>query len=160
MKRRFALVGVALVVVLSGCASVPTPRSLTETIAADPKLSTLSKLVAEAGLAETLAGAGPFTVFAPSNDAFAALPEATTKALMADKTRLKALLTYHVLPEKLALADVKNGPAKTVQGASVTLYRSGTFLTIEDAVVTQPDVAATNGVVHVVDRVLTLPAAR
>ena len=160
MKRRFALAGVALVVALSGCASVQAPRTAAETIASDPKLSTLSKLIADAGLSETLAGTGPFTVFAPSNDAFAALPEATTKALMADKDRLKALLSYHVLPGKVLLADVKNGPAKTVQGASVTLYRSGTFLTVEDAVVTLPDVAATNGVLHVIARVLTPPATK
>jgi uncharacterized surface protein with fasciclin (FAS1) repeats len=122
-----------------------------------PQLSTLNKLIGDAGLAATLSGPGPFTVFAPSDEAFKAVPAATLAALASDKEQLKAVLTYHVLAGKVTAADVKAGPAKTVQGANVTLAKSGTFVTVEDAVVTNADVPATNGVVHVIDRVLMPP---
>src|SRR6202008_2690647 len=74
------------------------------------------------------------------------------------KNRLKTVLSYHVVPGTLTAADVKNGPVKTVQGGDVTLYKSGTFLTVEEALVTTPDVRATNGVIQVVDKVLIPPA--
>ena len=114
-------------------------------------------MINDAGLADTLRGAGPFTVFAPTDDAFKAVPAATLEALGKDKEKLKAVLTYHVIAGQIMAADVKTGPAKTVQGANVSLARAGMFVTIEDAVVTQPDVPATNGVIHVIDRVLMPP---
>jgi uncharacterized surface protein with fasciclin (FAS1) repeats len=142
---------------LAACASAPAPTSIADTAAATPQLSTLSRLVDEAGLTETLKGPGPYTVFAPTDDAFKALPQKTRDALAADKTLLKSVLSYHVVPGKLVAADVKNSNAKTVQGANVALAKAGTFVTIEDAVVTTPDVPATNGVVHIIDRVLMPP---
>jgi uncharacterized surface protein with fasciclin (FAS1) repeats len=148
----------ASTVVAAGCATAPPPASVAETIARTPELSTLAKLVADAGLADTLRGPGPYTVFAPTNDAFTSVPAATMKALGSDPERLKKVLTYHVVPSRVLAADVKNGPAKTAQGANVTLAKAGTFVTIDDAVVTSPDIVATNGVVHVVDRVLVPPA--
>ena len=81
----------------------------------------------------------------------------TLQALANDKELLKSVLAFHVLPGKVSGADVKNGNAKTVQGANVALSKSGSFITIEDAVVTQADVLASNGVVHVIDRVLMPP---
>jgi uncharacterized surface protein with fasciclin (FAS1) repeats len=149
----------AALAILAGCASTPTPMSIADTAANTPQLSTLSKLITEAGLGDTLRGTGPYTVFAPTDEAFKAVPAATLDALAKDKARLKAVLSYHVVAGQLLAADVKNGPAKTVQGANVTLSKAGTFVTIEDAVVTQPDVPATNGVVHIIDRVLMPPAA-
>jgi uncharacterized surface protein with fasciclin (FAS1) repeats len=120
-------------------------------------LSTLAKLINDAGLTDTLRGPGPYTVFAPSDEAFKAVPARTLDELAKDKDLLKSVLTYHVLPGNVAAAEVKTGSAKTVQGANVALSRAGTFVTVEEAVVTQADVKASNGVVHVIDRVLIPP---
>jgi uncharacterized surface protein with fasciclin (FAS1) repeats len=144
---------------LAACASQPTqaPASVAETIARDPQLSTLNGLVARAGLADSLKGPGPYTVFAPTNAAFQAVPAKTMDDLATDPARLKAVLNYHVLPAKVTAADVKPGNAKTAQGANVALARAGQFVTVEDAMVQSADIAATNGVVHKVDRVLMPP---
>jgi uncharacterized surface protein with fasciclin (FAS1) repeats len=144
---------------LAACASQPTqaPASVAETIARDPQLSTLNGLVARAGLADSLKGPGPYTVFAPTNAAFQAVPAKTMDDLAKDPARLKAVLNYHVLPAKVTAADVKPGNAKTAQGANVALARAGQFVTVEDAMVQSADIAATNGVVHKVDRVLMPP---
>ena len=142
---------------LIGCATTPAPTSVADTAARTPQLSTLSKLLNDAGLADTLRGTGPFTVFAPSDEAFKAVPAATLTELAANKELLRSVLTYHVVPGKLTAAEVKGGNLKTVQGANVALGRAGTFVTVEDAVVTQADVGATNGVVHIIDKVLMPP---
>jgi uncharacterized surface protein with fasciclin (FAS1) repeats len=158
-RRTLAAAAAAATVLvwLSGCASTPTPASIADTAARTPQLSTLSKLINDAGLADTLRGAGPFTVFAPSDDAFKAVPAATLAQLAGDKELLKAVLTYHVVAGKVMAADVKTGNVKTVQGANVALAKAGTFVTVEDAVVQRADVTATNGVVHVIDKVLMPP---
>jgi uncharacterized surface protein with fasciclin (FAS1) repeats len=156
--RTFAAVSVAA---LAACASVaPPPATIADTAARTPELSTLSGLIQQSGLADTLRGAGPYTVFAPSNEAFKAVPAATMAKLAADKELLRSVLTYHVLPAKLSAAEVANGSVKTVQGASVALAKAGTFVTVEDAVVQNADVAASNGVVHIIDRVLMPPAKK
>jgi uncharacterized surface protein with fasciclin (FAS1) repeats len=162
MKKRtwLAISAATLAMYLAGCASTPAPVTITDTAARTPQLSTLARLITEAGLADTLRGPGPFTVFAPTDDAFKAVPAAQLQQLMADKERLRAVLTYHVVPGRVAAADVKTGPAKSVQGADLALSKAGSFVTVEDAVVTQADVLASNGVVHVIDRVLLPPAPR
>jgi uncharacterized surface protein with fasciclin (FAS1) repeats len=152
------LLPLAATLVLGACATTPAPTTLADTTAANPQLTTLNKLITEAGLADTLRGPGPYTLFAPTDDAFKALPPATLEALGKDKNRLKTVMSYHVVPGTLTSADVKNGPVKTVQGGDVTLYKSGTFLTVEEALVTTADVRATNGVIQVVDKVLIPPA--
>jgi uncharacterized surface protein with fasciclin (FAS1) repeats len=96
-------------------------------------------------------------VFAPSDEAFKAVPSATMAQLAKDKQMLAAVLSYHVVPGKVMAAEVKAGKLKTVQGADIALSKAGTFVTVEDAVVTQADVAASNGVVHVIDKVLLPP---
>lgn len=144
---------------VSGCATVQAPVSVAETIAVNPQLSTLNGLIVKAGLADTLKGAGPFTVFAPSNDAFTKVPAKTIAALGADPALLKSVLSYHVVPGKTMAADVKNGNAKTVQGANLALSKAGSFVTVEDAMVQTADISASNGVVHVIDAVLIPPAA-
>lgn len=158
MKKISLAASLAAALALGACATAPAPKTIADTTAANPQLSTLNKLINDAGLAEQLRGPGPYTVFAPTDDAFKAVPPATLDALAKDKARLKAVLAYHVVPGTLTSADVKNGPVKTVQGGDVTLYKSGTFLTVEEAVVTTPDVRATNGVIQVVDKVLMPPA--
>ena len=146
-----------VVAVLSGCASVSAPKTVADTIASNPSLSTLNGLVVSAGLTDTLKGAGPFTVFAPSNDAFKDVPAKTMDELAKNPALLKSVLTYHVLPVKAAAADVKNSKVKTVNGAEVELSKAGDMVTVESAVVTQADVPATNGVVHIIDTVLMPP---
>jgi uncharacterized surface protein with fasciclin (FAS1) repeats len=157
MNTSKTLAAAVVAALISACATPPAPSPITDTAQRTPQLSTLTKLINDAGLADTLRSAGPYTVFAPSDEAFKAVPAATMQALASDKELLKSVLTFHVLPGKVSAADVTNGNAKTVQGATVALSRSGTFITVEDAVVTQADVPASNGVVHVIDRVLMPP---
>jgi uncharacterized surface protein with fasciclin (FAS1) repeats len=147
----------AAFIALTGCASVQQPVSVTDTIARTPELSTLSRLIGEAGLADTLRGAGPYTIFAPSDEAFKALPAGALAKLAADKDALRAVLTFHVLPGKVLAAEVTTSNAKTVNGATLALSKAGTFVTVEEALVQTPDLVASNGVVHTVDRVLTPP---
>ncbi|MDB5743561.1 MAG: beta-Ig-H3/fasciclin [Polaromonas sp.] len=158
--RYFLMATAALVAALAGCASVSPPVSVVDRIAARPQLSTLNGLIAKAGLSDTLKGAGPFTVFAPSNEAFANVPAKTMEGLAADPEKLKAMLTYHVLAGKVMVANVKNGNAKTVNGAELALSRAGDFVTVEDALIQAPDISAGNGVVHIMDSVLMPPAKR
>jgi uncharacterized surface protein with fasciclin (FAS1) repeats len=156
MFHRFTLLACATVLV-AGCATTPTPTTVADTIARDPQLSTLHGLVRQAGLTDTLQGSGPYTVFAPTNEAFKAVPAKTMDELAKDPAKLKDVLSYHVLPAKLAAADVKNSNAKTAQGGNVALAKAGTFVTVEDAMVQTADIAASNGIVHTVDRVLMPP---
>lgn len=149
---------VSALAALAGCASTPAPVSVADTLAASTELSTLNGLVAKAGLTDTLKGTGPFTVFAPSNAAFAKVPAKTMDDLGKDPAKLKAVLTYHVIPGKVLAADVKNSNVKTVNGANVALSKAGEFVTIEDALVQKADIPATNGVVHIIDSVLIPPA--
>jgi uncharacterized surface protein with fasciclin (FAS1) repeats len=158
LNRRFALVLTTTALLAAGCATSQAPVSVADTLARDPQLSTLNGLVRQAGLADTLRAAGPYTVFAPTNDAFQAVPAKTMDELGKNPELLKSVLTYHVLPGKVLSADVKNGNARTAQGANVALSKAGTFVTVEEAMVQTADIAATNGVVHTVDRVLMPPA--
>ena len=148
---------VALFSALVGCATTPAPATSADAAARTPQLSTLTKLLADAGLTDTLRGAGPFTVFAPSDEAFKAVPAKTMAELSTNKALLKSVLTYHVLAGKISSADAKNGNVKTLQGANVAVSKAGTFVTVEEAVVTEADVPATNGVIHVIDKVLMPP---
>lgn len=159
MPTRFGPLIIASFFALGGCATSPGPVSIVDTISSTPQLSTLSGLVAKAGLTDMLKGSGPFTVFAPSNDAFARVPARTLAALDADPAKLKQVLAYHVLPARVMAADVKNGSSKTANGANLALSRAGEFITVEDALVQRANIVATNGVVHVVDSVLMPPAA-
>ena len=119
--------------------------------------TTLVAAVKAADLVETLKGTGPFTVFAPTDEAFAKLPAGTVDALLKDLPKLKKILTYHVVTGKVMAADVvKLKSAKTVEGSEVEIDAS-TGVKINNATVTTPDVAADNGVIHIIDTVL-MPA--
>ncbi len=142
---------------LSGCATLMGPANIADTAARTPQLSTLNKLLADAGLDETLRGAGPYTVFAPSDEAFKALPAKTLASLSADKALLKAVLGYHVVSGKMGAADIRNASLKSVQGANLAVAKAGSYVTVEDAIVQQADLTASNGVVHVIDKVLMPP---
>jgi uncharacterized surface protein with fasciclin (FAS1) repeats len=157
-RRMIALAAAVLPLAwLAACASTPPPASIVDTAQRTPQLSTLSKLIKDAGLGDTLRGAGPFTLFAPSDEAFKALPAKTLAELSADPTLLKSVLSYHVVPGNLSSAEAKTANLKTVQGANIAVAKAGTFVTVEDAVVQQADVVATNGVLHVIDKVLMPP---
>ena len=115
--------------------------------------NTLVTAVKAAGLVDTLKGPGPFTVFAPTDAAFAKVPKATLDALLADKAALTKVLTYHVVPAKVIAADVKAGKVKTVQGQELTVTTQGGVM-VDNAKVVATDVAASNGVIHAIDTVL------
>lgn len=157
MIIRRTLLALATAALATGCATPTAPVPITDTAAKAAQLSTLSRLIQDAGLADTLRGAGPYTVFAPSDEAFKAVPAKTLQELAANEELLKAVLTYHVIPGKVMAADVKNGNVKTVNGATVAVAKAGAFVTVEDALVQQADLPASNGVVHVIDRVLMPP---
>jgi uncharacterized surface protein with fasciclin (FAS1) repeats len=158
IRRTWLLAPAALALAaMVGCATTPAPATVAETAARTPQLSTLTKLIADAGLTDTLKGSGPFTVFAPSDEAFKAVPAKTMAELAANKELLRSVLTYHVVAGKVMAADVKTGNVKSVQGANLAVAKAGTFVTVEDAVVTQADVGATNGVVHIIDKVMMPP---
>jgi uncharacterized surface protein with fasciclin (FAS1) repeats len=123
----------------------------------NPVLSQLVGAVKAAGLVDTLNSAHDITVFAPTNDAFKSVPTRTMDELAHDPARLKAVLSYHVVPARLSASDVKNGNVKTAQGANVAVFKAGETVTVEDAMVQRADIMATNGVVHTVDRVLMPP---
>lgn len=161
MLRRTWFVAAAAAIALSGCAAFgPQPTNIADTAAANPDFKTLTKLINDAGLADTLRGPGPFTVFAPTDAAFAKVPKATMETLGKDKERLRQVLTFHVVPGKVMAADVKAGNVKTVNGADLPLSRSGDFVGVDQALVTKADIAATNGVIHAIDQVLIPPAPR
>ncbi|TVP71398.1 MAG: fasciclin domain-containing protein [Rhodobacteraceae bacterium] len=123
--------------------------------AGNEAFSTLVAAVTAAGLVDTLKGEGPFTVFAPTDEAFAALPEGTVEALLEDIPALTAILTYHVVPGAIMSGDLSEGctEVETVNGASATVCAAET-VTIDGATVVQADIEATNGVIHVIDAVI------
>jgi uncharacterized surface protein with fasciclin (FAS1) repeats len=136
-------------------------ETITDIVAANPDFSTLLAAVQAAGLGETLAGDGPFTVFAPTDDAFAKLPPETLETLLqpASKDALTAILTYHVVPAEVMAADVQAGEVTTVNGEPFTVGVEGGGVEITDgqgnaATVTATDIEASNGVIHVLDSVL------
>ena len=128
-------------------------KDIVDTALAAGQFNTLATALKAAGLVDTLKGPGPFTVFAPTDAAFAKIPKAQLDALLADKAKLTAVLTYHVVPGKVMAKDVKAGKVKTVQGSELTLGTTG-GVTVDGAKVVSADVAASNGVIHVIDSVV------
>ncbi|GGR57935.1 hypothetical protein GCM10008959_19550 [Deinococcus seoulensis] len=134
---------------------MPASNTIAGIVANDPNFSTLLAAVQAAGLTDTLNGPGPFTVFAPTNAAFAKIPKADLDALLNDPEQLKAVLLYHVVSGKVTAAQVMNmSSATTVNGADVSVSTSGGKVMIDGATVTKANVMASNGVIHVIDTVL------
>jgi uncharacterized surface protein with fasciclin (FAS1) repeats len=132
--------------------------NIVETAVAAGNFTTLVAAVEAAGLVETLSGEGPFTVFAPTDEAFAALPEGTVEGLLADPEALAAVLTYHVVPGSVMSGDLSDGMmATTVNGADITVSLDMGTVMINDATVTTADIEASNGVIHVIDAVILPP---
>lgn len=139
-------------------AAAAAPKDIVDTAVAAGSFKTLATALTEAGLIATLKGAGPFTVFAPTDEAFAKIPKKDLDALLKDKKKLTAVLTYHVVPGKVMAADVlklKDGTkVKSVEGREITVGLKGGKVTVDSANVTATDIAASNGVIHVIDSVI------
>jgi len=157
MRKLFASALVVTLVVAGAAglrASEPQAKDIVDTAVAAGSFKTLAKALEAAGLIETLKGNGPFTVFAPTDEAFAKLPAGTLDALLKDKAKLTAVLTYHVVPGKVMAADVvKLKEAKTVQGQSIKIDTTS-GVKVDGANVVKTDIACSNGVIHVIDSVI------
>jgi uncharacterized surface protein with fasciclin (FAS1) repeats len=127
---------------------------IVDTAVAAGSFKTLVTAVQAAGLVDTLKGKGPFTVFAPTDEAFAKIPKADLEALLKDKAKLTAVLTYHVVPGAVMAKDVKPGKVKTVQGSEITVSVAGGAVMVDKAKVIKTDIVADNGVIHVIDSVI------
>ena len=148
MKSYFAITALSL------AAFSAQAKDLVDTAVDAGQFKTLAAALDKAGLVSTLKGKGPFTVFAPTDAAFAKVPKADLDALLADKAKLSAVLTYHVVPGTVMAKDVKSGRVKTVQGSELTLAASGGGVMVDNAQVVKADIVADNGVIHVIDSVV------
>lgn len=153
MKLRSLFAALAL---STGLLSAASAKTIVEIAADSPDHTTLVAAVKAAGLAETLSGDGPFTLFAPTNAAFDKLPAGTLDSLLLpeNKAKLAGILTYHVVPAKVMAADVKSGSAPTVNGKKLTVRADDTGVMVNKAKVTATDLVGSNGVIHVVDSVI------
>jgi uncharacterized surface protein with fasciclin (FAS1) repeats len=147
MKKLFALTALSL------AALSVQAKDIVDTAVAAGSFKTLATALQAAGLIDTLKGPGPFTVFAPTDEAFAKIPKADLDALLKDKAKLTAVLTYHVVPGKIMAKDVKAGKVKTVQGSELTISTMGGVM-VDQAKVSATDIVADNGVIHVIDSVV------
>lgn len=136
-----------------GVAFSAQAKDIVDTAVAAGSFKTLATALTAAGLVDTLKGKGPFTVFAPTDEAFAKIPKADLDALLKDKAKLTAVLTYHVVAGKVMAADVKAGKVKTVQGSELTVTTMG-GVKVDNANVVKTDIVADNGVIHVIDSVI------
>ena len=147
MKKLLAISAISL------AALSAQAKDIVDTAVGAGNFNTLAAALTAAGLIDTLKGKGPFTVFAPTDAAFAKIPKADLDALLADKAKLTSVLTYHVVPGKVMAADVKAGKVKTVQGSDLTVTTAGGVM-VNQAKVTSTDIVADNGVIHVIDTVV------
>ncbi len=142
-------------------APAPAAKDIVDTAVADGRFKTLVAAAQAAGLVDTLKGKGPFTVFAPSDDAFAKLPAGTVDGLLKDPAKLKDILLYHVVAGNVMAADAaKLTSANTVQGQPIAIKVDGNKVMINDALVTIADIKTSNGVIHVIDKVILPPAPK
>jgi len=129
-------------------------KDLVDTAVSAGSFKTLVTAVQAAGLVDTLKGPGPFTVFAPTDAAFAKIPQETLNGLLNDRAALTSVLTYHVVAGRVMAADVRAGQVPTVQGSSITVTTSGGNVQVNGANVVQTDIVTSNGVIHVIDAVI------
>lgn len=151
MKK--ALIATACAAVFGLGALQAKASTIVDTAVQAGQFSTLVKAIEAAGLVDTLKGDGPFTVFAPSDEAFAKLPEEKLNALLADKDALTRVLTYHVVPGKVMSTDVQAGEVTTKAGQAIQVRTEG-GVQVNDSRVVSADISASNGVIHVIDSVL------
>lgn len=149
----------AISITVASSSAFAADKDIVDTAVATGQFKTLASALEAAGLAKTLKGAGPFTVFAPTDDAFAALPAGTVDDLLKpeNKAKLTEILTYHVVSGKVMAGDLKDGmKAPTVEGSEITIDLDNGPM-VNDAKVVKADVAASNGVIHVIDKVIMPP---
>lgn len=139
---------------LMAATSIAFAADIVDTAISAGQFKTLVTAVQAAGLVDTLKGPGPFTVFAPTDEAFAKLPAGTLDALLKDKKKLADILTYHVVAGKVMAAQVKPGMVKTVEGQSLTVSTMNGAVMVNNAKVVKTDIVASNGVIHVIDTVV------
>lgn len=144
---------VATALALSIVPTVAGAAGLVDTAVTSGNFKTFVAAVKAAGFTESLRGAGPYTVFAPSDEAFSRLPPGTWDTLVKDKAKLAQVLTYLVIPGKVLVADVKPGKTRTLQGAQILLKSDNGRVTVDEATVTESDIVADNGVLHAIDTV-------
>jgi uncharacterized surface protein with fasciclin (FAS1) repeats len=156
---RSLVAGAAVVATLLG-PTLARAADIVDTAVAAGSFNTLVTAVKAAGLVKTLKGKGPYTVFAPNDAAFAKLPPGTVESLLKNKAKLATILKYHVVPGRVKAADVAGKSLKVKTAAGLPVNVDGTFgVRVNDAHVIQPDIEASNGVIHVIDTVLLPPAA-
>lgn len=161
MKRIMAAALLAAAVVAAPVPASAQGKDIVETAVAAGSFKTLATALEKTGLVATLKGTGPFTVFAPTDEAFAKLPAGTLDKLLANPEQLKAILLYHVVSGDVpSSAAAKLTSAKTVNGAEIKIAPMGNTLMINDAHVAKADVKASNGVIHVIDKVILPPAGK
>ena len=151
---KFVATGLTTLALVGGSAVAQAQNTIVDVAVANGNFKTLVAAVKAAGLAETLSSPGPFTVFAPTDAAFAKLPAGTVDALLKDIPKLKAILTYHVVSGAVMAKDVKTGMVPTVNGQSLDVKADSMGVTVNGAKVVTADVKASNGVIHVIDTVL------
>jgi uncharacterized surface protein with fasciclin (FAS1) repeats len=155
MNKRSAFAVALALGVRFAVPALAAPKDIVDTAVAAGNFKTLAKLLGDAGLVEIMKSPGPFTVFAPTDEAFAKVPKATLDALAADKAKLKAVLTYHVLTSKWTSDDFRLVKSTgTVQGQSVSFGTAGGAMTVNDTRIVKADIDCANGVIHVIDAVL------
>lgn len=158
MRTRFALAAVAMVAVASASPALAQPKDIVDTAVAAGSFKTLAKLLTDADLIAVMKGPGPYTVFAPTDEAFAKVPKDVLDGLARDKARLQEVLKYHVLTSKWSTDDFKLvKQTGTAQGKPVTFGGSGPTLTVNGAKVIKADIDCTNGMIQVIDTVLLPP---
>lgn len=155
LKRISAtLAGFIMACTLSVSSLAGSPKDIVDTAVSAGNFNTLATALEAAGLVDTLKSEGPFTVFAPTDEAFAKIPKETLDGILADKDKLTAILTYHVVAGKVMASDVVNlASAETVQGQSITIDTSAGVM-VDNAKVVATDIEASNGVIHVIDTVI------
>ena len=162
-KLGVILFGAMMAILVSGSVAKSQSKDIVDLAAGNKDLTTLVAAVKAGGLVQVLKGNGPFTVFAPTDEAFAALPDGTLESLLKpeNKDQLAAILKYHVVAGKVMSTDLSNGQkAATVQGEKVMVSIKGSTVKIDDAKVVAADVKAKNGVVHVIDKVILPPSMK
>jgi uncharacterized surface protein with fasciclin (FAS1) repeats len=170
LRARSAMVLVIAVMAVVAATGVAVAQTTTTTkadptivdiAAGNPDFSTLVAAVTAADLGATLSGPGPFTVFAPTNEAFAKIPKAQLDAILADKALLTSILTYHVVPGEILAGDLKKSQkVETVEGSKVKVVKKKSGAKVDNANITATDIMGSNGVIHVIDTVLLPPSAR
>jgi uncharacterized surface protein with fasciclin (FAS1) repeats len=156
MKSRTAVVALSIPVsfALASVAMAAGDKDIVDTAKSEGGFNTLVTALQTAGLVDTLKGKGPFTVFAPTDEAFAKVPKDQLDALLKDKDKLTKVLTYHVVPATVMSKDVKPGEVKTVEGSTIDIKTTGGAVMVDKAKVIKADVTASNGVIHAIDTVV------